>query len=368
MFSKDTITRHEQWLPAAAMLLTTLVVCIPHLADLTVVFRHWDGPFYMYIARTMYQIPADHPFPPLPPGYFASHFPMYPLLIRILTLITAGSYPWAMFLATVISSCTAATLFYKLLKEGQWVQSPVWTAVLFSVFPARWVLCHTIGASEGLFLCFVFATFLSLMRQKTGYVLFWILLASLTRITGILLVPAIACYYIFNRDWRNLRLLPLSLLGIAGLFTFYYFTFGSFLVYFNWNLDKLGMFRPTPFAIFTLYASNVNAHSTEFYALLYILHLLGTLALWKRKELFFYCCIYYGFNLFLYDWDLSRFFIPLAPFTLLVAMDSLMTPGHMRWIVLILLSFLGITYASGWLPYHAEPMEQYRTVIQILSK
>jgi Gpi18-like mannosyltransferase len=368
MSFKETVHRHAVWLPSAAILLTTLVVCIPYLSDFSIVFRQWDGPLYMYVAKTLYNIPADHPFHTLPPAYFACHFPMYPLLIRVLTLFTAGSYPWAMLSATLLSSCVAATLFYQLLKEGRFVESPVWTAVLFAVFPGRWVLCHSVGESEGLFFCFVFAALLSLMRGKTGYLLLWILLASLTRITGILLVPAAALTCIHRREWKKLWLLPLPCLGIVCLFTFYYFRFGDFFAYFTWNLDKEKLIQPVPLAVYRLYASKVNAHSTEFYGLLYFLHLLGTLALWKRKELFFYCAVFYLFNLFVYHWDMSRYFLPITPFALLVAMDSLFSSAPLRWIVFLLAAYLGITFATGWLPYHSEPLDQYRTVVGILHR
>lgn len=42
---------------------------------------------YMYVTKTLYRVPAEHPFVPcaLPPWYFANHLPGYPLLIRLFT-------------------------------------------------------------------------------------------------------------------------------------------------------------------------------------------------------------------------------------------------------------------------------------------
>ncbi|HMD81421.1 MAG TPA: hypothetical protein VKE92_08960, partial [Anaerolineales bacterium] len=101
----------EIWV-AGIMVLSTFLVYVPFLlSDFSLVTRHYDGPFYMYIAKTFYQIPVDHPFrESLPPIYYAAHLPLYPVLIRALTLITAGNYPLAMVMATLVSSVAAALL------------------------------------------------------------------------------------------------------------------------------------------------------------------------------------------------------------------------------------------------------------------
>ena len=41
---------------------------------------------YTYVAKTLYRVPADHPFVPCAlPWYFANHRSGYPLLIRLFT-------------------------------------------------------------------------------------------------------------------------------------------------------------------------------------------------------------------------------------------------------------------------------------------
>src|SRR5262249_13111471 len=146
--------------------------------------RYWDGPPYLYVAKTLYQVPEDHPFVPydLPRAYFANHLPLYPLLVRALTPLALGSYPAALLLATLATSVAAAVLFYELLVRWQLVASPLWTAPLFCVLPPRWVIYHAVGATEPLFFCCVFAAFLALRAERPWLVLLASLAASLTRI------------------------------------------------------------------------------------------------------------------------------------------------------------------------------------------
>ena len=59
------------------MVLSSLLVYVPAwFGDFTVVYRHLDGPLYLYIAKTFYTIPDPFPLPPLDPTYFAGFMPV----------------------------------------------------------------------------------------------------------------------------------------------------------------------------------------------------------------------------------------------------------------------------------------------------
>ena len=144
------------------MLASTVALWVPYLRG-DQLFRYWDGPLYLYVARVLYDVPAAHPFVvyDLPPMYFASHLPLYPMLIRGLSAVTGGHLPAAMMLATLATSVLAAVLFYEVLRQWDLVRSPLWTAVLFSFLPPRWLIYHSVGATEPLFFCCVFGVFLA---------------------------------------------------------------------------------------------------------------------------------------------------------------------------------------------------------------
>src|SRR5262245_22803363 len=125
---KILLHRHPWAWISLLMTVSTVVVQLPFLlGDYTRVYRHWDGPFYMYIAKTMYIIPPDHPFQNVSTTFYAAFLPAYPILIRMLTPLTLGNYPQAMILATIVSSVFAAVLFFHLLREWELVRSPAWT-------------------------------------------------------------------------------------------------------------------------------------------------------------------------------------------------------------------------------------------------
>jgi hypothetical protein len=56
---------HPRIVVAGVMLLSSLLVYVPYLSDLDKIARYWDGPPYMYVAKTLYRVPADHPFVPM---------------------------------------------------------------------------------------------------------------------------------------------------------------------------------------------------------------------------------------------------------------------------------------------------------------
>ncbi len=332
------------------MLLSSLLVYVPYLSQFDKIVRYWDGPPYMYVAKTLYRVPADHPFVPygLPAWYFANHLPGYPLLIRLFTIPTLGAYPAAMILATLSTAVVSALLFYELLKSQQLVVSPLWTAVLFSFLPPRWMLYHAVGASEPLFYCLVFAAFLFLARERTAGVVACIALASVTRITGVLLVPIFGLIYLLRGQWRRALAVPLALVGLLAVFGWYYVVYGDFLAYFSWTMDNAALIAPWPFTAY-LRKAGESMHGADLYAWLYLLFGIGTLALWRRRELFVYCAVYWVFFTFTTYKDLPRYMLAFSPFALLVGFDSVLTRRECRW-VLPLLVFLDGVYAWRMIP------------------
>lgn len=340
---------------SVAMLLATGCVWAAFAGDLTPLYRYWDGPLYVYAAKTLYQIPVDHPFVGyrLEPSYFALYFPPYPLLIRALSLVTGGQYPAAMLLATALCSVAAVLLFYRVLCEYDAVASPAWTALLFCVLPPRWLLYHSVGATEPLFLCFVFATFLAHRRGRAGWVAVFIALASITRIQGVLLGPVFLLVYGQRRDWRSLAWLPLGAVGILALFGFHQIVFGDFFAYFRWQGQHL---QALPFGLYRAAAERSNPDVTEFYFWTYFVYAVGTLALWRQRALFFHCLVFSVFTSFLYINDVARMFVPVAPFALLVGFDPVLRLPAVRWL-LPLVALGAVVYAVGIVPHNgvADP-------------
>ena len=355
------------------MLLSTLAVYVPlAFKDFSIVARHYDGPFYMYIAKTFYVIPPDHPFHQhLPASFYAGQFPMYPILIRLLTLFTLGNYPAAMVLATLSSSIGAVLLFYKLLQSWELVRSPIWTSVLFCFFPERWLMQHVIGSTEPLFFCLIFGAFISYKQKRDLLVFLCITLACLTRPPGFLMVPIFGFFYLRHRRWKTAFLIPFTLSGLLLLFLYHQYVFGDFLAAFRMHTTMAFASSSTqrssinsyPLAIYRFYAERPSFHSTELFLLLYVLSLIGTLALWKKKEFFFYSLVYLLFTFFVFSFDLPRYLLPIAPFAYLVAFDEILSHRAFRFIVFPLFLYLAYTFVLGFLPLATCSPETFRDML-----
>jgi hypothetical protein len=351
-----------------AMLGSTALTWAPFLHQRDVIYSYWDGPHYVYLAKTLYNVPADHPFTAygLKPSYYATHLPAYPLLIRALVPLTWGRYLPAMLLATVLSSVAAALLFYEVLLRFGLVASPVWTAVLFAFLPPRWVIYHSVGATEPLFLALVFASFLAYRANRTTPLILLIVVASLTRIFGVLLVPVFMAAAWQDRRHRQVALLPLALLGMVALFTWHQHLYGDWMAYFTRNVGQVGHLSTTPLLQFRNYATDGNRHGAEMFWVLYAVYGLGTFMIARHRPLFFYSLAFFALNVFITHDDLSRMFLTVAPFALLVGYDQVLSQPMLRW-ALPFLAALDCIYAWGLIPHNCAVPYVYEAFLRALK-
>jgi hypothetical protein len=357
------------WVSAAvalAMASSTLAVWWGVRDDPSVLARYWDGPNYMYTARTFYRVPQDHPFVAigLQPTEFATRLPAYPALVRAASWVTGGSYPRALLLATLLSAVAAAVLFHRMLAATGWVASPGFSALLFCVLPPRWLLYHSVGATEPLFLCAVFGAFLALARGRAAWVVACVGLASLTRITGVLLVPVFAAAFWLRGEPRRAALVPLALLGPLALFAAFAVLFGDFFAYFTVNSGERGLLAE-PFAIVRWHAGRGDPLAAEFLIGLFLVHALGVIRLWPKREAFLYAAALFVFHCFVYHDDVSRYLLSVAPFTLLVAFDSTLSRPAAR-ALLPLVALSSLVYAWGMLQGNLMAEDLYRVLLRAL--
>src|SRR3989344_8726064 len=101
---------------------------------------NYDGPLYIVVAKSFYNLKyiADtFPFP-LPQEYYAAHFPLFPLTIRVLSFLTQ-SFPWAMLLSTLLGSVFTIYYFKKFIAKYVSKKDVLWITFVFALLPARWL-------------------------------------------------------------------------------------------------------------------------------------------------------------------------------------------------------------------------------------
>lgn len=199
---------------------------VPGLLD---PWHRWDAPHYTDIAVFGYR--AVDPGNLTAPGYqqvypgdldlYIVFFPLYPWLVAAANAILRDPILSAFLVATV-ASLFVAPILYRLVALDLGHEIGLWSAGLLLVFPTAYFL-H-IGYTESLFLALAFG---SLWLARTDR--WWLAgvlaaLAALTRVNGVILVPALAveAWLQWRADPdRRLRVEWLAIGGVAIGFGIY---------------------------------------------------------------------------------------------------------------------------------------------------
>ena len=346
-------------------LVPTLLIWIPFLAKLksfwgiplpqdgmAVVVANYDGPLFLVVAKTLYnleQIGLNYSFP-LPLEYYAAHFPLFPLLIRLFSFILG--YPYAMLLVTLVSSFLALYFFNRLIRRYVKAGAALWLTAVFAVLPARWLIVRSVGSAEPLFVASIIASMYYFQREKYWRAGIWGMVAAATKSPGILLFVSYFLYLVVPQarrlifspvaTWLKLtkinRAYPIFLipLSVLAVFVFYQFTFNDFLAYFH-SGDNIHLFL-LPFSIFNFSSPWVGTAWLEEIIFVYLFGALGLLKLIKQKryELATFVGIFFFSILFVSHRDLIRYALPIVPF-LFVAFNQTLTKKDFKKVFFLLL-------------------------------
>ena len=107
-----------------------------------------------------------------------------------------------------------------------------------------------------------------------------------------------------------------------------------------------------------------DAQNAEFHFVLYAVYGIGALLLWRIPLFFVYGAVFYVFNLFLFHEDVSRMMIPIAPFALIVAYDSII---RTRAFALAMIGIVALSYIYVWgiLPHNTATEESWQKLLEI---
>ncbi len=303
------------------------------------IVENYDGPLYLIVSKTFYNATAitqNFQFT-LPVEYYAAHFPLFPFLIRLFSIV--AGYPYAMLLVTILSSFLAIYFFNKLIKLYVNEKDAFFLTFVFSLFPARWLIVRSVGSADPLFLAAITASVYYFNQKKYLWAGIWGAVAQLTKSPGILLfvsytlvlfLPKIKAIFTppFTNFFKNLELkkfLPTLLIPLALImvFTIYKITYGNFLAYFN-SGDNVHLFFP-PFQIFNYSLPWVGTFWQEEIIFVYLFGILGILTLIKQKrtDLAIVMGVFWITTLFISHRDLVRYSLPIVPLIYVAFSDYL---------------------------------------------
>jgi len=209
--------------------------------DIASIHARWDSFWYLDIAQNGYSVEYS------PWGlHNIVFFPLYPLLIKIISFLTAGNFILSGWILSAVFLLLALFYLFKLVKEFHQEINPYLPIIFLLIFPTAFFLNAIY--TESLFLFLSLATFYYGLKKKFIYAGAFGLLASLTRVTGILLFIPLIWEYLKNNNFKlksifKLKILPIFLipLGTFSFLLYHYFKFGNFFLFFevekNWGRD-----------------------------------------------------------------------------------------------------------------------------------
>lgn len=161
-------------------------------------FGNFDGVHYLGIAKDAYAYQYTQVF-----------FPLYPILVKIVSLATFGNLVLAGLLVSNIAFLAALILFYKMIAKTYSQNIALWSVIFLLAFPTSFYF----GAvyTEGLFFLLIISAFYLSGQKKYLAAAIVGSFASATRLIGVFLAPLIV-------SWKNLRaVLPALLVPVGFL-------------------------------------------------------------------------------------------------------------------------------------------------------
>ncbi len=363
----------------------TFIVWLPHILAIpnfwglnfsngfNTIYRNFDGLEYVVIAKTFYNPTILTSLPQSQSAaYFASHFPGYSILIGIFAPFLG--FLKSMLFVTVGSTILSSWAFYFLVRKLK-LSSPLFLSSVFLILPARWLIVHSVGSSEPLFIFLVISTLYFIIRfEQTGHfrdviiAAIFGLLAQITRPPGILLFLSLIFYihwrfYMqskiigFKKAWiDHLKYFPLIIIpiGLLGIFYLYQQSMGDFWAYFH-SGDNIHLTLP-PFQVFNKHQFWVGDIWLEDIVYIFILGFLGAVTLWKKQlyPIAFFVLTYLTAATLIAHRDISRYILPVCPF-ILIAFEKVLVSREFK-IILPIIALAIYLYSQNFIVENVAPI------------
>jgi hypothetical protein len=173
------------------------------------VWGRWDSGWFLGIVHHGY----------VDPGRSSAFFPAYPLLVRGVGWFLLGHDLLAGVLVSLAASAVAFVLLWQLTLRLAGEETARRTVLYLAIFPTTLFLFAVY--SESLYLLLTVAAFLLAVRRRWGWASVATGLAAVTRVSGVILLPALAVLAWRERDRRGAFLRLALSLPIMALWPLY---------------------------------------------------------------------------------------------------------------------------------------------------
>lgn len=363
-----------------AAFLVTIAIWLPFFfgfgKGITTLFKNFDGPNYLVIAKSWYDkaFISTHFSLPTPLEYYPAHLPGYPLSIAFLNFFFKG--PTAMLMTTLLTTLLATLTFYLFLSKFKLSENPFWLSLVFLVLPARWVVVKAVGSPEPLFLFAVLASLYFFKSSSSKALLLAGIFGALAQITkspGILLFVGYEIFFFYKLIKEPLKkgfildfyqqvfrpTIPLLLIPFSAIIVFFFYQLktNDFFAYFH-SGDNFHLVFP-PYQALTQGGSWLGDFWREDMVWQYLLGALTVVLLIKEKfyDLACFAGIFFTATLFIAHRDLARYSLPLLPFAL-IAFDKFIQRKEFKIALLIILPAIYL-FAINFITHNTAPVADW---------
>lgn len=341
------------------------------------IVANYDGPLYIVVAKSFYneEVIKQITSFPIPTEYYAAHFPLYPLIIKLFAPFLG--FPYAMLFTTLLSSIFCIYFFYKLIRKELDENQAKLLTLIFSIFPARWLITRSVGSPEPLFVGAIITSVYYFKEKK--YLLSAIagVTAQLTKSPGILLFLAyIIAIFIQElpkitkltqtkkkESLNLLRYMPLILIpfSLLAVFALYRLKFDDFLAYFH-SGDNIHLFFP-PFQVFNYSSLWVGTFWLEEVIFVYLISFWAIIKLIKKREfvLASVSVVFFISIIFVAHRDIIRYLLPAVPFLILAYKDTLLKKEFT--FILFLITIPIYLFAIGFISQNKMPIADWAPLL-----
>jgi hypothetical protein len=261
-------------------------------------------------------------------------------------------------------------MFYLLAKSILGEKKALILALIFTVFPGRWLVLRGVPSPEPLFLTLIMAAIYFYRQKQFGWSALMAGLAQIVKSPGIILIGALGLMTLIKiyqdrlsltkalKKYWPIFIAPLSLLAVFG---FYYLTMGDFFAYFKTG-DNIHLYWP-PFQVFNYWEEWVGTIWLEDVVFIYLGALVLLFYLWQKlgwDVISIFATVFYLSILFVSHRDISRYLAPAMPFLLMGGERFLTNKKFLLALVILLpalflyaINFISFNTMSigDWTPY-----------------
>jgi len=159
------------------------------------IWNIWDTPHYLKIAKYGYSSSLVEEM-----YFMIVFFPLYPFLIKVFTFVLQNNLLSALIVSNV-AYIFAVFYLYKLVLLDFEKEDALRSIIYFSIFPTAYFL-HA-AYTESLFLALTIACFYYARNKRWAVAGILGMLTTMTRITGIILLPVLLFEYLYQRQYKK---------------------------------------------------------------------------------------------------------------------------------------------------------------------